>query len=146
MTENTRKQYDTMNFLMFDKFKLLESTLQDFIDLAPLDAIELEQNVDLVLTDIPYNIRRSADKPNSTYDNFSQKDMKDLCNLCNYAMKPGTHGLIFCSYQQFEMLRTELNTSKVPFIDRETDETRNTSGLHNLFIVDPHTDCGHQKG
>ena len=137
MAENTRKQYDITNFLMFDKFKLLESNLQDFPDLAPLDAIELEGNVDLVLTDIPYNIRRSAEKVNSDYDKFSQKDMKDLCNLCKYVMKPGTHGLIFCSYQQFEMLRTELNTIKIPFDDLETDDSGNTSGLHNLFIVDP---------
>ena len=137
MSENTKKQYEAINCIFDEKFKVFDMSFQDLQENAPQHGIMLDESVDFVLTDPPYNIRRNADRPNSDYDSMSMQDIDSLTELCKFAMKPGAHGIIFYSYQQFEIYRRSFNNHKIEVKDFETDPTGNTKQQKTLFVVEP---------
>jgi len=57
----------------------------------------LEGNVQLVLTDPPYNTRRNAGLRNSQYDILTDRDIEDCVAMMSRILRPGGHGLIFTS-------------------------------------------------
>ena len=136
MSDNTKKQYEAINYLFGDTFKLLDMRFQDLQDNAAHHGIMLDESIDFVLADPPYNIRRQADRPNSRYDSLTYQDIDSLTELCKFAMKPGAHGIIFCSYQQFEIYRKSFNNHKIEVRDFETDPTGNTRQQKTLFVVE----------
>ena len=137
MSENTSQQYEILNNLFKTFFNYYDVQLNDLVAECQTYGISLEEQVDLLLTDPPYNVRREANKGNSRYDVFYESDIMDLCDLCKHVLKPGAHGLIFCSFQQFELYREHLNRYKVTVVDRDTDRTGNTTCEKNLFVVEP---------
>lgn len=107
----------------------------------------LSGNVDLLLTDPPYNIRRERDRENSSYDELSLKDMDDFCSVATDLLCEGAHGHIFCSYQQIMDWESRLDTASVSVnspgggdddIDGEDRQMRNspTSRTVPVFNVD----------
>ena len=136
MSENTRKQYEAMNFLFDKKFKFLDIPFQELEESAAEHGLMLDESIDFVLTDPPYNIRRNAEKANSYYDSMTMEDIDKLTELFKFAMKPGAHGIIFCSYQQFEVYRTSLNNHTIELKDYETDPSGNTKHYKPLFVVE----------
>ena len=58
-------------------------------------------NVQLVLTDPPFNIRRELGRDVSEYDVLTVDDMYDTVECINSLLRPGGHVVIFCSAEQF---------------------------------------------
>ena len=62
----------------------------------------LEDSVQLILTDPPYNIRRQLNAENSNYDVLTVHDMNDIVTQVSSMLLRGGHGHIFCASLQFE--------------------------------------------
>ena len=137
LTENTKAQYEILNKLFKEYYNYFDVPLNVLAQECGEHGVEIENRVDLLLTDPPYNVRREGNKDNSDYDIFYESDIKDLCDLCELVLKPGGHGIIFCSFQQFEVYRKILNSYKTTVVDTETDRTGNTTCEKNLFVVEP---------
>ena len=88
---------------------------------------ELEGIVQLVLTDPPYNIRRIRGDENSEYDAMNVQDMTEFVDLVGTVLRPGGHGIIFCSYQQHRRW-VKLFSEKMNQNEDEEDS--------NMFAVD----------
>ena len=102
-----------------EAIKTLESKVRDYMkmfcrvyDVHFSDLMEIEEeesghslkgNVNLILTDPPYNIRSSKNKNNSDHDVITKEDMKQCVNLFAKMLVPGGHGVIFCAALQFHM-------------------------------------------
>ena len=61
----------------------------------------IKENVDLILTDPPYNIRNEKEKPNSDYDTFPDEDFLNFTEFADETLAPGGQAVIFCSFMQF---------------------------------------------
>lgn len=62
----------------------------------------LFRNVDLFLTDPPYNVWSKAEKAKSAHDVVTQEKITDLVKLCSEVMALGANESIFCSWLQFD--------------------------------------------
>lgn len=60
----------------------------------------LTGQVQLILTDPPYNIRRDANLPQSAHDILTESQMLRCANLFMLLLRPGGHLLVFCSSAQ----------------------------------------------
>ena len=138
MSQETNDSYDILHDELFKTFKLFEEPFQDLIAQA-LDSggVNLEDSVDLLLTDPPYNIRKDAGKENSDHDAFSDDDMKELAEFSRKVLKKGGHGIIFCAFSQFETYRTLLSSFNEQVLDFDTDPTGNTYKTEKVFQVEP---------
>ena len=134
MTEAEMTAFDEVNDEMERTFVMIEGELEDVVDVATVSVkINLEGIVDLLLTDPPYNTRREGGAENSDYDVFTEKDMKNLADVANTILNPGGHGLIFCSFQQFEKYREIL----LSITEKELDEnTGNNYRIKEVFTVE----------
>ena len=83
---------------------------------------DLESKVDLILTDPPYNIRRTQGKSHSTHDSMSKSDMVKLVDMADISLVPGGQGVIFCSFVQYQEWRSELMSLQHPESDDDADE------------------------
>ena len=61
----------------------------------------LRGKVQLILTDPPYNVRRESTRDNAEYDSLSLEDMRQATYLFAELLRPGGHGIVFCSMRQF---------------------------------------------
>ena len=104
----------------------VQSVLDDWCSLLPIpfadllkdmamdpDNEDIVGNVQLILTDPPYNIRRERGRANSEYDSLSELDMKTTVELCSKLLRPGGHLFMFCSIEQFLIWRTLLQEHKM---------------------------------
>lgn len=74
----------------------------ELLDAHRLTAFEdLESSVQLILTDPPYNIRRERGDEHANYDSLTLKDMNTFAGIAGSILRPGGHGVIFCSHHQF---------------------------------------------
>lgn len=62
---------------------------------------DVNGKVELVLVPHSYNIPRDRNADDSEYDLFTSDDMRDMAMIQGDAMKPGTHGHLYCSSLQF---------------------------------------------
>ena len=62
---------------------------------------DLAGQVQLILTDPPYNIRNENNFSNSSYDLLTKDQMRGVVDLVYELLRPGGHAIIFCSIQQF---------------------------------------------
>jgi DNA modification methylase len=60
----------------------------------------LHGRVDLILTDPPYNTRRTAGTSNSDHDYLSISEMKEVGDLIAALLRPKGQAYIFCSFMQ----------------------------------------------
>lgn len=60
----------------------------------------LTGQVQLILTDPPYNIRRDANLPQSAHDVLTESQMLRCAHLFMLLLRPGGHLLVFCSSAQ----------------------------------------------
>lgn len=70
----------------------------------------LMESAQLVLTDPPFNIRRENGYRNSVYDSLSVKEMDAVVEVFDEVLKPGGHGLLFCTGQQFPLWVQKFNS------------------------------------
>ena len=106
-------------------------------DNAGGDNTELNGQVQLLLCDPPFNIRRLRDLPNSEYDKLTLGDMKRLVSLALQLVRPGGHVIFFCSIDQHpvwqELFRTVTDEG---FEDNSTDE-QEFNGYQALVDLQP---------
>ena len=117
-TEEDLVDVEPADSLRFDAetnqaYKLLQQELRKYVsfytcpftDLAEKHADnmgeELGVSVDFVLTDPPYNIRRTKERPNSDYDSLSEEDMRGVVDVVDAVLVKGGHAVVFCSFAQF---------------------------------------------
>ena len=77
-----------------------------FSDLLPFIESDMSNppvrgNVQLILTDPPYNIRRRQGRSNSDHDKLARKDMRKVVDTCCEMLRPGGHLVLFCAAHQF---------------------------------------------
>ena len=77
-----------------------ESFIEAYDALAEDD--ELHGEVQLVLTDPPYNIRRDKGCEHADYDRLKDEEYETFVECVDEMLRPGGHALIFCSAQQFK--------------------------------------------
>lgn len=94
----------------------------------------LRGEVQLVLSDPPYNIRSSQSRTGSHYDSFTKEDMKAFSKLISELLRPGGHAFIFCSSDQFPLWKRYLQRET---ISPETDD-KAFSVDHQAFMVAYH--------
>lgn len=58
---------------------------------------DLNGNVDLVLADPPYNVRKNRDNEHADHDVFTLEDIKGIAGVLEEVTKPGGHEHGFCS-------------------------------------------------
>ena len=137
MDDATNDAFSDVLIEMQKTFTMCEEEMTELVDTClHSQGVNLNKNVDLVLTDPPYNIRKEGNRENSSHDSFSEKDMKDLVDICEQVLKPGGHGIIFCSFSQFEKYRSLLTSLTEQVLDYENDPTGNTYTTTTIFNVE----------
>ena len=66
---------------------------------------DLHGNVQLVLTDPPFNVRRDRGRSHAEYDELRREQYESFVQCVDEMLRPGGHALIFCSAQQFNIWR-----------------------------------------
>lgn len=61
----------------------------------------LDEQVNLVHIDPPYNVRKKSRRSGADYDKLATNYMAAITMLCRHLMKSGSHGNFFCSDVQF---------------------------------------------
>ena len=137
MNKQTSDAFDDIHAHMMKTFTILDDSFVEMCDTArETHGRRMEDNVDLLLTDPPYNIRNEGGKDNANHDVFTEKDMRKLCELCKTVLKPGGHGIIFCSFAQFEKYREILNSFTEETTDYEADSSGHTKTTTTIFTVE----------
>jgi len=102
----------------------------------------LAGNVQLVLTDPPYNTRRQAQSNRSFYDVLTVEDARDFVELCRVLLRPGGHVLIFCAWAQVNMwvdlLRASVDQVVVGCAGKTKGDVRAGNDAPAAFIVNSH--------
>ena len=137
ISDEANAAYDTLNEAMVKLVAMYDCNFDDLLSTTvDGDGVDLEDNVDFLITDPPYNIRHDSSKENSEHDQFSREDMEDLVDLCASVMKKGAHGIIFCAFSQFEQYRKLFAEYTKTALDYEKDPTGNTSTEKSVFVVE----------
>ena len=89
----------------------------------------------LVLIDPPYGIRRERGRDNSNYDTLFPDDMKNVVELIDEVLRPGGHGIIFCSAQQFPEWRHAFLEFHSRHADRSSSGKKGTGQTFNVDLV-----------
>lgn len=120
MTNDVSDALDNVAAEMGKTFKMVDIPFEELIDVARVtERINIQERTSLLLTDPPYNVRREGGAENSDHDVFTHKNVEDLCDFAKSVLKTGGHGIIFCSFSQFENYRSILanTTENVRYIE-----------------------------
>lgn len=71
-----------------------------------------EGEVQLILTDPPYECRRELNKKNSSHDVLSYIDMQETADTCAKLLRPGGHVVLFCAPDQFKNWSTAFSNCR----------------------------------
>lgn len=63
--------------------------------------MDLVKSIDLLLCDLPYNVRCQRDPQNSNRDMLNAIAINACCEFAEYVSKGGGYGHMFCSAVQF---------------------------------------------
>ena len=141
-TEDTIQQSQPYKILREELRKYVSVYKADFDDVAEehedLTGSSMNETVDLVLTDPPYNTRREQQRPNSSHDELSTKDMEHFVDVCDSVLLPGGQIIVFCSFIQFP---TWLNVFK-SLTGKTTEKDEDEEGISRvvedmIFSVEP---------
>ncbi|MEM1002550.1 MAG: DNA methyltransferase, partial [Bacteroidota bacterium] len=116
--------FDTLNAEMCSRFGLFDCAFTDLEEeVQDAMGVDLENQVDLLLTDPPYGTRKELKKPNSGHDELTAEDMKNFAKFAGRVLKPGGHGIIFCSDLQFKDWFLTLSKIREEEPDYEADDS-----------------------
>ena len=109
-----------MQQLMQPYCRIYDTHFRNLVDLdMELNGEHLDEAVQLILTDPPYNTRRESNARNSDHDSLLLADIAECVDLFGRVLRPGGHGLVFCSMLQFNswfrllLQHKETNTAPV---------------------------------
>ena len=130
---------DEIQTVIDDKFAIFECGANSFISVCSEDpgAATIVGSVQLVLTDPPYNVRRTSNKKNSDHDCLGEDGMDEVVKTCVKLLRPGGHVVIFCSHQQFPIWEEKLTEKKE--VGSETARAFSVSSVPLVFIPEK---CG----
>ena len=91
--------------------RMFSCGFMDLEDNLSFEGVEVQPfgNTQLVLIDPPYNIRRESSKNNSDHDNLFPDDMANVVKVVDQLLRPGGHGIVMCSLQQFPAWENTFN-------------------------------------
>lgn len=69
--------------------------------MADSGRIQLDDNVNVLLTDPSFNVRRSSKRSRSEHDVFISSDFSDMMNLSADCQRMGVHGILFLKWYSF---------------------------------------------
>ena len=134
LSEEGTKARETLLKAMEPYCVLVESSYDDFLSTMESEGGRaLPENVQLLLTDPPYNTRSSQGRNNSSYDIFTSADMRNVADIAKEVLCPGGHGHIFCSGLQFMQWSNALRRTKETVTDYAEDPAGNTSSEVAVF-------------
>lgn len=102
--------------------------------------VQLDGTVDLLLTDPPFNTRRQNKSRNSTHDNLRYVHMEKVASIAGRFLKPGGHGVIFCSDLQFADWYKVL-TSVMAEESNGSEGPSSRSSTTTMFVVEKKSLC-----
>ena len=115
-----------------------------FEDLVSADEsrehVPITGNVQLILTDPPYNVRRKRNDSNSSYDRLTAEDMQASIEVFDELLRPGGHGIVFCSVLQFYEWFHYLETYKGPQSEGPTDAAASDDGSDEEEVTSMNSD------
>ena len=96
------KLIDTLSSLHRPLLRLHDVGFDELLEADEMEGLgSISGQVQLVLTDPPYNVRRERDAENAHYDAMSKAQMKDTVELISVLLRAGGHAVVFCTVQQF---------------------------------------------
>ena len=121
-----------LSTLMTPYVRIYECSFNELVGLDEMasGSESISESVQLVLTDPPFNHRRTGNRPNSEHDSISKDEMKEVIDLVNEVLRPGGHAIMFCSPSQFHEWHGLLQGD----IDDEGRRTFNTDP-HPMTLV-----------
>ena len=119
---------------------MMHCSFADFPDMVVNKCgVDLTENVDLIITDPPYNVRRLAGRRNSDYDVLTMEEMEECVEVISTILKPGGHGVLFCSDLQFSSWYKALRTPEFDDADLEADPNGHAVKKSKVFEVERHS-------
>lgn len=98
-----RKVLDRVEGEILGYPKFYHASFKNLIQKIEADDTDIAGQVQLILSDPPYNVRRARGKPDSDYDSLSKSDIKDIAKICGQLLREGGHAIFFCSIEQFNL-------------------------------------------
>jgi len=142
MSEEATEAFDVLNMAMISYFCAFDSSFEDIQGNALDRGIQLNGQVDLVLTDPPKRTVKQTNKDDNVdddqkeFDAISLTEMDDFVKLCSDILKPGGHGVIFCSSLQFHLWFFKLLSAEEEVPDFESDTTGTIKKMEKIFQVE----------
>lgn len=119
--------------------RIYECSFKNFLDdhLAFGGEPSLEDNVQFILTDPPFNCRQERGDETAKYNKLTLEDMQNVVNFTANLLRKGGHALIFCSAQQLKD-RSRLFSSHSFFSCRgHKKQTFMVSQVPDMYIYHP---------
>ena len=66
---------------------------------------------DMVLTDLPYNLKASSRSRQEPWDFIDDQGIRDVAQFARKLLKPGRYAVIFCGFRSVSLLMDELGSS-----------------------------------
>ena len=135
--------------LVLKNFCVLDVGFEDLESAALDQGIELSENVDLLITAPPQKsmnnekneeggtVANRAQMEEEIVDSISVQDMDKFADFCCTVIKPGGHGIIFCSHLQFHIWFYKLLSKNENVPDLEADPNGNVKKIEKVFHVEP---------
>ena len=132
---------NAFEILSRDMVKYVSFHTTHFKELDPAHADvtgeEIQGEIDLVLADPPYNIRREAGRHNSSHDVLSDDSMSDFTEVVVNVRKEGGHAVIFCDFLQFAKWHEKFSDWEMPSQEEESgDEITPKDNMESLFTIE----------
>jgi len=98
-----RARMETVESAMAPFVRTYECSFEELaeVDEAVGSTDALSGNVQLILTDPPYNIRKDMGTTNAEHDVLTSQQMGTVVDTVDALLRQGGHAIVFCSAQQF---------------------------------------------
>lgn len=128
--EEMKQKWAIMEKEIKPHLRMHNCPFEEFVEVDDLFGVQspIVGNVQLLLTDPPFNIRRLAGYKNAQYDVLTEDQMKMVVENADSLLRPGGHAIIYCSIQQFKDWEVYF-TSHTTQVDSKT--------VRPTFDVDP---------
>ena len=136
MSQEVNKAFFDVRAEMLHRFPCHDTDFRLLVEAEEDKGNDLTEAVDFVLTDPPFNIRRNQNLPNSGHDRLQCTDMESVVDIISRCLKPGGHGVIFCSDMQFHHWYQALHSRQIEVSDDEVEPIGSAKKMDRIFEVE----------